>query len=70
MSNSIRNYDRVRLITDRFASGGASAGSVGYVIEVRSPDAFEVEFSGPDGTTYATVVASQCDIESFPEDKA
>ena len=63
MDNGLANYSRVRTATDRFAAMGDPRGTVGYVIEVYSDDAFEVEVSDSAGTTVAQFVATRADLE-------
>ena len=64
MSDEIRLYDQVRLVTDRFAVAGALEGSVGYVIEKYDNGALEVEVSDPlTGETVARFVAEAADLE-------
>lgn len=41
-------------LTEDLPSLGLSRGQMGTVIEKLSPDAYEVEFSGENGETYAT----------------
>ena len=63
MSNEFELYDRVRLVTDRFAAG-APGGSIGYVIEKYDDGALEVEVSDPlTGATVAQFVAESVDLE-------
>ncbi|MFI9508391.1 DUF4926 domain-containing protein [Nocardia sp. NPDC052566] len=62
----INNYDKVRVVTDRFTAEGAAIGSVGYVIEKHSEDAYEVEVSDPStGETIASFVARRTDLQKF-----
>ncbi len=64
MSNDFELYDRVRLVTDRFAVAGAPEGSIGYVIEKYDDGALEVEVSDPlTGETVAQFVAEAADLE-------
>jgi hypothetical protein len=64
MSNELEPYDRVRLVTDRFAAEGAPEGSIGYVIEKYEGGALEVEVSNPQtGETVAQFVAEAADLE-------
>ena len=65
----LSNYSTVRLLSDDYASKGASCGDFGYIIEVYPATAsflrgaYEVEFSRADGSTYALVAASPEDLE-------
>ena len=59
-------YSRVVLSTDRHASAGARRGAVGYVVETYADNTYEVEFSNPDGTTYAQIVAKGPDLKAAP----
>lgn len=40
--SELNQYDRVRLVTDRFRDVGATEGMIGYIIEVYGEDTFEV----------------------------
>lgn len=61
-------YTRVRLVSDRHADEGACRGIVGYIIAVYPDGNYEVEFSKPDtGETVAQIVASESELEAFPE---
>lgn len=59
----LENYTRVRLETDSYKAEGASRGDLGYIIEVYPGGHYEVEFSRPDGTTFAQITAKECDIQ-------
>lgn len=64
MSNEFELYNRVRLVTDRFAAEGAPEGAIGYVIEKYDDGALEVEVSDPrTGETVAQFVAEGSDLE-------
>jgi hypothetical protein len=68
MSPRFMLYQRVRIVTDRFAAERAPRGSVGYVIECYQDGAYEVEVSNPDtGETVAQFVANTADLEAAPE---
>ncbi len=56
-------YTRVRLETDKYQAEGASRGDLGYIIEVFPGGNYEVEFSRPDGTTFAQITAKETDIQ-------
>ena len=58
----LKLYSRVRLVTDRFSEEGLARGATGYIIEDHG-DAYEVEFSRPDGTTFAQIAAVENDLE-------
>ncbi len=60
----LENYTRVRLQTDKYQAEGVSKGTLGYIIEVYPPDAYEVEFSDQDGTTFAQIVAQGNELQS------
>jgi Domain of unknown function (DUF4926) len=51
-TEAVKLLDVVALLVDKPAEGLA-AGHVGTVVEVLSPDAFEVEFLDPAGHTFA-----------------
>ena len=52
MKTSIQLLDVVALTTD-LPEEGLVRGQVGTVVEILSPDAYDVEFSDNDGRTYA-----------------
>jgi hypothetical protein len=58
MSATLRLFDRVKLVTDRFASVGAPENALGYVIGAEDDDAYMVEVAivGGDGAV-AHVIA-------------
>ncbi len=58
----LKNYSRVRLLTNRFQSEGAFYGAMGYIIEVYD-NAYEVEFSDEAGSTFAQIVAEENELE-------
>ena len=49
----MRMYQLVRVTNNRYTSDGIRAGDIGTVLELYDDVACEVEFSHPDGTTYA-----------------
>lgn len=59
----LENYSRVRLLTDRFRSEGAAEGDLGYVIETYPDGACEVEFSNPQGITFAQIIACEDELQ-------
>jgi hypothetical protein len=63
----LKQYERVRLVTDRYESEGARRGMIGFIIEIYNGDAFEVEFCRSDGVTVAQIVAAESDLERHPE---
>jgi len=66
MMKRLKLYSRVRLVTDRFIIEGMARGTIGYIIEDHE-DNYEIEFSRPDGTTYAQIVVAPEDIEATEE---
>lgn len=54
MTTTIHVLDVVAL-TEDLPQRGLYRGQVGTVVEELAPDVFEVEFSGNDGRTYATL---------------
>ncbi|MDG2391603.1 MAG: DUF4926 domain-containing protein [Planctomycetaceae bacterium] len=66
---TIKIYQRVRLITDRFAStDNVTKQAIGYVIELYTDGNCEVEFSDENGITYAQVVTKPNEIQVAEED--
>jgi len=64
----VKNYSRIKLVTDRFTSEGVFTGMVGYIIESYPDGNFEVEFSKASGETISQIVASPSDFVDFAED--
>jgi len=61
----MKQYDRVRLLTNKFSGEGAKKGDIGYIIEVYADGNCEVEFSdSKTGITYAQIVVEQKDLEN------
>lgn len=54
----------VRLLTDRYRHKGVAAGAVGVVLDVYD-DAYEVEFSRPDGSTVAWFAVGRDEVEPY-----
>jgi len=46
-------------LTDDLPQKGLHKGQVGTIVELLSPQVYEVEFSGLDGKTYATAAVSE-----------
>jgi len=63
----LKNYSRVRLLTDRYREEGVAAGAIGYVIEVYPGGNYEVEFSDENGITIAQIVAREDELTEEPE---
>lgn len=59
----IQSYSRVRLMSDKFRSQGATLFDMGYNIEVYPDEAYEVESSDADGGTKSQIVAREEDMQ-------
>ncbi len=59
----LKNYSRVRLLTDDYKNEGISRGAVGYIIEVFNDGFYEVEFSDSEGTTAALLALKESELE-------
>lgn len=60
----MKQYSRVRLLTDKYIKQGAKLNDIGNIIEVYDSGKYEVEFSDPKtGIDYAIVVVSEEDLE-------
>jgi hypothetical protein len=59
---SLESLTVVRLLTDRFRDEGVPKGAIGVILDVYD-DAYEVEFSRPDGTTIAWFAVDQDEVE-------
>jgi len=61
-------YNRVRVVSDRFADAGVTPGMIGYVIERYDDGSLEIEVSNPEnGITLAQFVAQESDLELAEE---
>lgn len=58
----IKNYSRVRLLTNKYVPDGAQAGAIGSVIEVYDNGEYEVEFADAHGIDYAQIVACEAEL--------
>lgn len=60
----MKQYSRIRLLTDKFREEGVSLGDIGYIIEVYPDGNYEVEFSDSStGVTITQIVVKESDIE-------
>ena len=59
-------YSRIILTSDRYTDAGARPGAIGYVIETYPDNTYEVEFSNPEGITYAQIVAKESELKAAP----
>lgn len=68
MSSRFQLYERVRVVSDRFAGENAPAGTLGYIIDEYDDGAYEIEVSNPaTGETIAQFAARADDLEPAPE---
>jgi hypothetical protein len=51
------------MLSDEHRKDGVPAGSIGRVLDVYDDEAYEVEFSRPDGTTIAWFAVPQDEVE-------
>lgn len=61
---SLTQYDVVRLTTDHYRDRGVEIGALGTILEVYD-DAYEVEFSRPDGITIDWFPVKQDEVVFF-----
>lgn len=66
-SAMIKQYSRVKLVTNKYEKEGGRIGMIGYVIESYPDGKYEVEFSGANGITIAQFVADEEDLILTPE---
>jgi Domain of unknown function (DUF4926) len=59
-------YSAVELLTDHYHDRGVSAGAIGTILEVYNQEAYEIEFSRPDGTTIAWFAVPQNEVRALP----
>ena len=56
--SDIENYSNIEITVDKYKNEGVELGATGYIIAIRKPgEAYEIEFSLPNGETYAQIVA-------------
>lgn len=68
MSREFNLYERVRVVSDRFAVDGTPKGTLGCIIDRYEDGAYEIEVSNADtGETVAQFVATSDELESAPE---
>ncbi|HEY7031569.1 MAG TPA: DUF4926 domain-containing protein [Thermomicrobiales bacterium] len=56
-------FAAVRILSDEHRTKGVPAGSIGRILDVYDDEAYEVEFSRPDGTTIAWFAVPQDEVE-------
>lgn len=60
----MKEYNRVKLLTDKFKDEGVVKGNLGYIIEIYDDGNYEVEFSDSrSGITIAQIVVNPDEIE-------
>jgi Domain of unknown function (DUF4926) len=60
---ALPQFSAVRLLTDHYRAEGVPVGAVGRILDVYGDEAYEVEFSEPDGTTIAWFAVPQDEVE-------
>ena len=60
---SLPPFSMIRLRTDRYRSRGVTPGALGVILDVYGDEAYEVEFTNPDGTSYAWFAVAQDEVE-------
>ena len=61
----MKQYEKVRALTNDFSAEGIVAGMEGYIIEIYPDGNFEVEFSKSDtGETIALIVMKPSEVET------
>jgi hypothetical protein len=59
-------YSLVELLANHYQDRGVSAGAIGTILEVYNQEAYEIEFSRPDGTTIAWFAVPQTEVRALP----
>ncbi|MCL1807351.1 MAG: DUF4926 domain-containing protein [Oscillospiraceae bacterium] len=57
----MKQYEKVRLTTDKYVKEGIKKGDIGVILKIYNPKAFEVDFSDEKGNTIV--------LQSFSIDK-
>lgn len=58
----MKEYDKIKMINDKYISDGIKKGDEGYILEIYDDYFCEVEFSEKDGTTYALQAVNKADF--------
>lgn len=61
---TLESLSLVRLRTDRYCAEGVASGAIGVILDVYD-DAYEVEFSRPDGTSIAWFAVDRDEVEPY-----
>ena len=59
----MKQFEMVRLTTDRYNDEGLKKGDIGYILEIYDENNFEVEFSDNNGITIMLCSFSRNDLE-------
>ena len=59
----MKQFQKVRLITDKYINDGIKKGDEGFILEVYDENNFEVEFSDSNGITIVLCSFKKEDIE-------
>jgi hypothetical protein len=68
MTRSFEPYARVRVLSDLHDSEGVQRGALGYIIEIWSETALEVQVFHRDGCTSTLITVHPDELEAAPED--
>lgn len=58
----MEEYQRVRMLNDKYISDGITKNAVGYILEIYDEKYCEVEFSAEDGSTIALQAINRDDF--------
>ena len=64
---NIRNYSKVKLLTDNYVNDGVHIGDTGYVVEVYEGKGYEVEFMDEQGNTINSFGVHLDEVEAVEE---
>jgi hypothetical protein len=65
-TTAVRQYSRVRFITNRYQHTGASHGMLGYVVKITADQSYEVEVVDASGNAIAHLLVQHNDITFDP----
>lgn len=63
----MKQFDKVMVLNNKYIKYGVNKGDIGFIIDILSESEYDVEFSRPDGTTYALCIINSNDLKKGEE---
>lgn len=63
----MKQFDKVMVLNNKYINDGVNMGDIGFIIDIFSDSAYDVEFSLPDGTTYALCIINPDDLKKVED---